>query len=250
MTKGCGCQALARPRCCLVYVTPGHQFPLGIGMSLARRLQLLEWARASHALILEDDYDSEFRYAGRPVPALQGLDRSGVVIFAGSFSKVLFPSLRLGYLVLPADLVDRCSAALSLSSRHAPVLDQAILCDFMVGGHFGRHIRRMREVYTERLSVLLDGARRHLDGLLDLIGVKAGLQMAGWLAEGIDDVRAAGAASRRDVDVTPLSRYLRGGGRRRGRGARHGLQLRFAAVDPEEIRRGVRDLAIALEAIR
>src|SRR6478736_426182 len=108
MTKGCGCQALARPRCCLVYVTPGHQFPLGIGMSLARRLELLEWARTSHALILEDDYDSEFRYAGRPVPALQGLDRSGVVIFAGSFSKVLFPSLRLGYLVLPADLVDRC----------------------------------------------------------------------------------------------------------------------------------------------
>ena len=107
-----------------------------------------------------------------------------------------------------------------------------------------------REVYAERLSVLLDGARRHLDGLLDLIGVKAGLQMAGWLAEGIDDVRAAGAASRRDVDVTPLSRYLRGGGRRGGRGPRHGLQLGFAAVDPEEIHRGVRDLAIALEEVR
>ncbi len=233
----------------LAYVTPGHQFPLGIGMSLARRLELLEWARASHALILEDDYDSEFRYAGRPVPALQGLDRSGVVIFAGSFSKVLFPSLRLGYLVLPADLVDRFSAALSLSSRHAPLLDQAILCDFMVGGHFGRHIRRMREVYAERLSILLEGVRRHLDGLLDLVGVEAGLQMAGWLAEGIDDVRAAGAAARRDVDVTPLSRYLRGGGRR-GRGVRQGLQLGFAAVDPEEIRRGVRDLAVALEEVR
>ena len=120
----------------------------------------------------------------------------------------------------------------------------------MVGGHFGRHIRRMREVYAERLSVLLDGARRHLDGLLDLVGVEAGLQMAGWLAEGIDDVRAAGAAARRDVDVTPLSRYHRGGGRRRARGARHGLQLGFAAVDPEEIHRGVRDLAIALEEIR
>ncbi len=234
----------------LAYVTPGHQFPLGIGMSLARRLELLEWARASHALILEDDYDSEFRYAGRPVPALQGLDRSGVVIFAGSFSKVLFPSLRLGYLVLPADLMDRFSAALSLSSRHAPLLDQAILCDFMVGGHFGRHIRRMREVYAERLSILLEGARRHLDGLLDLVGVEAGLQMAGWLAEGIDDVRAAGAAARRDVDVTPLSRYHRGGGRRRSSGARHGLQLGFAAVDPEEIRRGVRDLAVALEEVR
>ena len=233
----------------LAYVTPGHQFPLGIGMSLARRLALLQWARTSHALIFEDDYDSEFRYAGRPVPALQGLDRHSLVLFAGSFSKVLFPSLRLGYLVLPPDLVDRVAAVLSLSSRHAPLLEQAILCDFIVEGHFGRHIRRMREVYAERLAVLLEGARRHLHGLLDLIGVEAGLQMAGWLCEGIDDGRATAAAARRDVDVTPLSRYIRQG-RRRDSGARPGLQLGFAAVDPEEIRRGVRDLGIALEEAR
>jgi GntR family transcriptional regulator / MocR family aminotransferase len=233
----------------LAYVTPGHQFPLGISMSLARRLGLLEWARASHALIFEDDYDSEFRYAGRPVPALQSLDRHGVVLFAGSFSKVLFPSLRLGYLVLPPDLVDRFAAVLSLSSRHAPLLEQAILCDFIAEGHFGRHIRRMREVYAERLSVLLEGARRHLDGLLDLIGVEAGLQMAGWLRKGIDEGRVTAAAARRDVDVTPLSTYVRTG-RRVANGARPGLQLGFAAVDPEEIRRGVRELGIALEEAR
>ncbi|HET7240582.1 MAG TPA: PLP-dependent aminotransferase family protein [Gemmatimonadales bacterium] len=233
----------------LAYVTPGHQFPLGISMSLARRLALLEWARVSRALIFEDDYDSEFRYAGRPVPALQSLDRHGVVLFAGSFSKVLFPSLRLGYLVIPADLVDRFAAVLSLSSRHAPLLEQAILCDFIAEGHFGRHIRRMREVYAERLSVLLKGARRHLDGLLDLIGVEAGLQMAGWLREGIDEGRVTAAAARREVDVTPLSRYVRTG-RRVDNGGRPGLQLGFAAVDPEEIRRGVRELGIALEEAR
>jgi GntR family transcriptional regulator/MocR family aminotransferase len=106
----------------LVCVTPGHQFPLGMTMSLPRRLQLLEWARKSGALIFEDDYDSEFRYSGRPIPALQGLDSSGLVFYAGSFSKVLFPSLRLGYLVIPADWVSHFEAAKSLSSRHAPLL--------------------------------------------------------------------------------------------------------------------------------
>ena len=140
----------------LVYVTPGHQFPLGITMSLPRRLELLEWARKSGALIFEDDYDSEYRYSGRPVPAMQGLDRNGLVLFAGSFSKVLFPSFRLGYLVIPADLLDYFAAAISVTSRHAPLLEQAVLCDFITEGHFGRHLRRMREVYAERLSVLLE----------------------------------------------------------------------------------------------
>src|SRR6202142_31216 len=130
----------------LGYVTPGHQFPLGITMSLARRLQLLESARKSGALILEDDYDSEFRYSGRPIPALQGLDRAGMVLFAGSFSKVLFPSLRLGYLVIPPDLVPYFESTISITSRHPPLIEQAVLCDFITGGHFGRHLRRMREV--------------------------------------------------------------------------------------------------------
>jgi len=225
----------------LIYVTPAHQFPLGTTMSLARRLQLLESARKSGALIFEDDYDSEFRYSGRPIPALQGLDGNGLVLYAGSFSKVLFPSLRLGYLVIPSDLLDRFEAIKSLTSRHAPLLEQVVLTDFISAGHFGRHLRRMREVYAERLSVLLEEACLKLAGLLEISGVEAGLQTAGWLRRGIDDESAAAAAAKRDVEVTPLSRYsLR-------TVARHGLHLGFAAVDTKEIRRGVRELAIALE---
>ena len=230
----------------LAYVTPGHQFPLGISMSLRRRLALLDWARGAGAIILEDDYDSEYRYSGRPVPALQGLDRHGIVLFAGSFSKVLFPSLRLGYLVVPPDLIDVVTATLSITSRHAPLIDQAILSDFVAEGHFARHVRRMREIYAERLSVLLDSARERLTGLLDIRGLEAGLQTAAWLAPGLDAQIAARAAAERDVEVTPLAWYTRG---RRLRVIREGLHLGFAAIDVPEIRRGVRDLAIALESL-
>ncbi len=230
----------------LVYVTPGHQFPLGITMSLPRRLELLEWARKSGGLIFEDDYDSEYRYSGRPVPALQGLDRHGLVLFSGSFSKVLFPSLRLGYLVIPPDLVGYFAAMKSVTSRHVPLLEQTVLCDFIGEGHFGRHLRRMREVYAERLSVLLECGREGLAGLLDISGVEAGLQTVGWLRNGIRGERAAEAAAKRDVEVTPISRYHRDG----DGGGLEGLQLGFAAVDPQEIRRGVRELAMALKEVQ
>lgn len=228
----------------LIYVTPGHQFPLSTTMSLARRLQLLEWARKSGAVIFEDDYDSEYRYSGRPIPALQGLDDSGSVLYAGSFSKVLFPGLRLGYAVVPFGLLRQFEATLSLTSRHAPVLEQLVLSDFISEGHFGRHLRRMREVYAERLSILLEEARASLEGLLKISNVEAGLQTAGWLGEGIVAEAAAAAAARRNVDVTPLGRYNQGGE------LPEGLQLGFAALDAKEIRRGVRELAIALESER
>jgi GntR family transcriptional regulator/MocR family aminotransferase len=228
----------------LAYVTPSHQFPLGISMSLPRRLALLEWARQAGAMIFEDDYDSEFRYSGRPVPALQGLDRHGTVLFSGSFSKVLFPSIRLGYLVVPPDLVDAFAAAKSVTSRHAGVPEQAVLCDFIAEGHFGRHIRRMREIYAERLAVLQEGARQRLGGLLEISGIDAGLQTAGWLIGGVDGEAVAQAAAQRGVEVTALSRYSR------GPMAREGLHLGFAAVDPREIRRGVEELAVALELER
>jgi GntR family transcriptional regulator/MocR family aminotransferase len=228
----------------LIYVTPAHQFPLGVSMSLARRLALLERARRSRAVIFEDDYDSEYRYHGRPLPALQGLDAHGQVIFAGSFSKVLFPSLRLGYLVVPTDLVDSFAAILSITKRHAPVLEQAVLAEFISGGHFGRHIRRMREVYAERLDVLLESARERLHGLLDISRIEAGLQTVGWLPDDILAERTATAAEKRDVEVSVLSRCASDSR------AMNGLQLGFAAVEPHEIRRGVRDLAIVLEAER
>jgi GntR family transcriptional regulator/MocR family aminotransferase len=153
----------------------------------------------------------------------------------------LFPSLRLGYLVIPPDLMNLFAATISLTTRHAPLPEQAVLCDFITEGHFGRHLRRMREIYAERLSVLLESAREKLSGLLEISEIEAGLQTVGWLREGLDDESATKAAAAHGVEVFPLSWYTR------GRAAREGLQLGFAAVDAREIRRGVQDLATALE---
>jgi len=225
----------------LVYVTPAHQFPLGVTMTLARRLALLEWAQRVGAVVFEDDYDSEYRYTGRPIPALQGLDRAGRVIFAGTFSDVLFPALRLGYLVVPPDMVDLFAAAGAVSTHHPPLIEQAVLCDFIREGHFARHVRRMRELYAERLSVLRDAADRWLTGALEIPRIEAGLRTAAWLRGGVSAERAARAAAKRDVEVVPLSRYAF------GRSPRNGLVLGFAAVDAREIRRGAEQLARALE---
>lgn len=224
----------------LVYVTPAHQFPLGVTMSLRRRLELLEWARESRAVIFEDDYDSEYRYAGRPIPAMQGLDRSGVVVFSGSFSDVLFPALRLGYVVIPPELVEVFAAAESSSTHHPPLLEQAILADFISEGHFARHIRRMRELYAERLAAFLEAAHSRLAGVLEIPPVEAGLQTVGWLKGGLSAEQAAAAAEKHAVDVVPLSRYSLA---RRTKG----LLLGFAAVDVPELRSGVERLARALE---
>jgi GntR family transcriptional regulator / MocR family aminotransferase len=226
----------------LVYVTPAHQFPLGVTMSLRRRLAMLEWARGAGTLIFEDDYDSEYRYSGRPVPAMQGLDRSGVVIFAGSFSAVLFPALRLGYMVVPPEMVDIFAAAESVSTHHPPLLEQAVLCDFITEGHFARHIRRMREIYAERLGVLVETARERLAGILTISGIEAGLQTVGWLKERVTAEQAASLAAERDVEVVPLTRYAW------GKSSKQGLVLGFAAVAPKELRRGVEQLARALES--
>ena len=224
----------------LVYVTPAHQFPLGVTMSLRRRLELLEWARESRAVIFEDDYDSEYRYAGRPIPAMQGLDRSGVVVFSGSFSDVLFPALRLGYVVIPPELVEVFAAAESSSTHHPPLLEQAILADFISEGHFARHIRRMRELYAERLAAFLEAAHSRLAGMLEIPPVEAGLQTVGWLNGRLSAEQAAAAAEKHAVDVVPLSRYSLS---RRTKG----LLLGFAAVDVPELRDGVQRLARALE---
>jgi GntR family transcriptional regulator/MocR family aminotransferase len=154
---------------------------------------------------------------------------------------VLFPALRLGYLVVPPEMVDLFAAAESVCTHHPPLLEQAVLCDFITEGHFARHIRRMRELYAERLSVLLDCAPRELPGLLEISSVEAGLQTIGWLKGGIRAEQATRAAGRHDVEVIPLGRYAW------GRSRREGLVLGFAAVDPRELRRGVRELARALK---
>ncbi len=211
-------------------------------MSLGRRLERLEWARREQAILFEDDYDSEFRYSSRPVPAMQGLDRYGCVVFAGSFSKVLFPSLRIGYIVVPPDLVERVATAISISSRHAPMLEQAVLCDFIVAGHFARHLRRMREIYSQRLQALQHAIQEKLTGAVELAEIEAGLQTAAWLAPNVHADRLAATLATRNVQVTPLSRFAQLPLQR------DGLQLGFAPVDEREIRRGVDELARALRA--
>src|SRR5215471_7752109 len=230
------------PRPKLLYVTPAHQFPLGVTMSLRRRLALLEWARKQGVLIFEDDYDSEYRYSGRPVPALQGLDRAGVVLFGGSFSAVMFPAMRLGYLVVPQEMVDVFAAAQSVSTHHPPLLGQAVLCDFIREGHFARHIRRMREVYAERLGVLLEAATKELRGLIEISNVEAGLQTIGCLHEGFYADKIVAQAAKRQVELKSVGQYYAA-----KKKPTNGLVLGFAAVEPKELRRGVEVLADLLQ---
>ena len=224
----------------LAYVTPAHQFPLGVTMSLDRRLELLNWVHRSGGLIFEDDYDSEYRYSGRPIPALQGLDQNDSVIFAGSFSKLLFPILRLGYLIAPSRLIDTFAAARYTIDRHSAVIDQAILCDFITEGHFGRHIRRMRELYAGRLSVLRESVRRRLGELLTIPETEAGLNTVGWLGKGVSAEAVARAAAERNVEVIPINRFALKKCRPEG------LLLGFGAVDGRELLRGVKELADAV----
>src|SRR5437867_6282904 len=233
-----------RPAPRLVAVTPSHQYPLGVTMSLARRIELLRAVRRFRAWILEDDYDSEFRYSSRPIPALQGLDHDRRVIYIGTFSKTLFPGLRLGYAVIPADLVRTFTAARSVLDVHSPILEQAVLTEFITAGYFERHLRRMRALYEERQRVLIDEAHRHLAGLLELSPGGAGLQCVGWLAPDLDESAAARAALAHDVEVTLISAFAA------RRIARPGLLLSFGAFEPRQIRAGVQRLAESLKAVR
>ena len=161
----------------LVYVTPSHQFPTGAILSLPRRLELLTWARQTGAFIIEDDYDSEYRYGDRPIPALQGLDHSDSVLYIGTFSKVLFPSLRIGYLVLPKSLVSAFARAKWLSDRHLPLLEQQVLADFIEQGHLERHIRKMRSLYDKRRQALVKALNVHFGEKATILGEKAGLHV-------------------------------------------------------------------------
>ena len=229
--------------CRLLYVTPGHQYPMGATMSLRRRLELLAWANRYESIIFEDDYDSEFRFSGRAVPAMQGLDRNGRVIFAGSFNKVLFPSLRLAYLILPANLVDVFVRTKAVSTRQQPSLDQAALCDFMDQGHFGRHLRRMRSTYEERLSILLECGRPQLAPYMDISKIEAGLQTIGLLHNHLSAESVAQRAAAEHIDVVPLSRYCWKAS------VPEGLQIGFAAVNEKEIKAGVLTLARILESM-
>lgn len=197
-----------RPK--LVYVTPSHQYPTGVTLSLARRLQLLAWAEGQGALVVEDDYDSEFRYAARPLESLQGLDRGGQVVYLGSFSKTLSPALRIGFAVLPAALVEPFTTAKWLTDRHAPMLEQLGLADFLEEGHFERHVRRLRRLYQERRDAVLTAFARHLAGVAEPLPSESGLHLLARLAPGLDENAFVAAARRRGVGLYPLGPYFHG----------------------------------------
>jgi GntR family transcriptional regulator/MocR family aminotransferase len=228
------------PEARLAYVTPSHQFPLGATLSLGRRLALLAWAERAGAYILEDDYDSEYRYSGRPLAALQGLDEAERVIYIGTFSKVLFPALRIGYLILPQALVEPFQAVRALIDIHTPLLEQAVLADFIAEGHFTRHLRRMRRLYAERRDALLRAAR----GLpLEIESPEAGIHCVAWLPEGIDELALRRAAEAEGLVLWTVSRFaLEAVGRK-------GLVLGFAEYDEATIREGMRKLGEAIQRV-
>lgn len=228
----------------LVGVTPSHQFPLGVTMSLDRRLKLLEWAAETRTWIFEDDYDSEYRYSGRPVAALQGLDNTERVIYAGSFSKVLFPALRLGYLVVPPDLVEVFTKMRSLADRCPPRMQQMVLTDFIEEGHFERHIREMRTLYASRQAVLREEIEERLSDMIEIEANDAGLHLVAWLPEEVSDRAVSDRLEEFDIIAPPLSFYCK------ENSEKGGLLLGYGAVSEEEISEGVARMAKALEPFR
>lgn len=233
--------ASVRPR--VIYTTPSHQYPTGVPMSLPRRVELLRWAADSDALVFEDDYDGEYRHVGRPLPALQGMDDRGSVIYAGGFSKTLFPALRISYLVIPEQLVDRYATALALTARYTSVMPQAVLTLFLQEGHFGRHLLAMRKLYGERKQCLLGLADTYLGGGLDLVPSEVGLNIFGWLRDGADAAAACAAAGEQGVEAWPATFAS-------DSDAASGILLGFAAFNEDQMRRGVQGLARALERTR
>jgi GntR family transcriptional regulator/MocR family aminotransferase len=237
----------------LVYVTPSHQYPTGVTLSLARRLELLEWAAGAGALIVEDDYDSELRYEGPPLPALQGLDDRGCVAYVGSCSSVLFPPLRIGWIVAPPSLVRPLVAAKWLADRQTATLDQLVLADFIADGHFTRHLRRSRRLYAARRRALVAAVGRYLPPSCVLSGEAAGLQTPLDLPPDADEPAVVAAAVAQGVGVEPLAPCYGAPPHASAAltprdGRRPGLLLGFAAVEEVGIDEGIRRLAAAVSS--
>jgi len=226
----------------LAYITPSHQFPLGVSMSLERRRRLLAWARASRAWVVEDDYDCDFRFRSQPLPCLHALDPDGRVIYVGTFSKTLFPALRLGFLIVPRDLVDGIARARLASDVHPPLLEQAIVAEFMARGHYQRHLRRMQAAYAERLEALRQSVER-CGAPLRLRPVHTGLHAVVDL-EGVGAEEVYREAESRHIEVMPLSHYYYSDD------PQNALLLGFGAVPPGVIRGAMPELATAIEAAR
>ncbi len=230
----------SKPDARLAVVAPSHQYPLGVTLSLPRRLELLAWATRNKSWIVEDDYDSEFRFSSAPLAPLQTIDRNGRVIYIGTLSKVLFPSLRIGYLVAPPGLVDAYSAAVHLLTRGVSTLPQAVLADFIDNGYFSTHVRRMRQVYAERQDAIVDAIRGDLDGIMNVSPARAGMNVIGWLSSGSDDLVARRKISELGVSSFPISFYFN------EQQPRPGLFLGFCCTPVEKIRPAVQKMARAL----
>ena len=227
-----------------VSLTPSHQFPTGVTLTLDRRLALIEWAARNQAWIIEDDYDSEFHYAGKPTAFVQGLDPHDRTIYIGTFTKSLFPGLRIGYVVLPPQLVKPMTVARTLLDGHTASIAQLTLARFMEGGHFGAHVRTMRGIYAERLDALASLVRKHLCGFVEPRVPIGGLQMPCVLTCDIPERVAIDAAARVGVDLLGLSALHAGGS------GRAGFLMGFAAYTPAELEIGIRKLANALQTVK
>jgi len=197
------------PRARVVFVTPSHQFPTGVAMSMSRRLQLLAWARQSGAVIVEDDYTSEFRYSGPPLASLQGLDDAEQVIYVGTLNKALFPGLRIGYAVIPRPFLQAFIGARYLIDRQPATLQQAVVSEFMQQGHFAAHIRRMRQLYREQRDALAETLRRRAAGALEVALPDQGMHLVAYLRDGSSDMAIEAAARRAGIVVRAISRFYR-----------------------------------------
>ena len=231
------------PAARLAYVTAGRQAPLGHPLALERRMALLAWAQQAQAMVIEDDYDSEYNFTSGPLAALKSLDQAGRVIYCGTFSKLLFPALRLAYAVLPDSLMAPFTAALSLTCRHVALEPQLSLSAFIVEGHLGRHIRRMRQLYAERAEALQQAAITHWAGLLHVPAIHTGLDAPAFLPAGVDDKRVSRLAAAAGIETRPMSFY------QVSQLPAPGLVLGFAAVGAGEIEASARILAQVIESL-
>jgi GntR family transcriptional regulator/MocR family aminotransferase len=204
------------PRARAAFVTPSHQFPTGVALSMARRLELLAWARQSGAFIVEDDYTSEFRYSGPPLASLQGLDITEQVIYVGTLNKALFPGLRIGYAVVPRALLQTFTGARYLIDRQPATLQQTVVSEFMQQGHFAAHIRRMRQLYREQRDALAEILMQHAAGRLDVAVPDQGMHLVAYLCDASSDIAIEAAAQRAGIVVRAISRFYRAARPRRG----------------------------------
>jgi len=224
----------------LVYITPSHQFPTGAVLSLPRRLELLAWAQQAGAMIIEDDYDSEYRYADRPFPALQGLDQSDSTLYVGTFSKVLFPALRIGYLVVPPSLVEVFIRAKWLADRQCPLLEQYVLADFISEGHLERHIRRMRTLYDQRRRSLVEALMLYLGQRVTILGENAGIHLMVRLHTSLSDEEIVHRALQVGVGLVPAQPYYLSGD------SSGEFIFGYAELNESQIQEGIRRLAQVL----